>query len=120
MKKITFILLSTLLFSCERDTYPKYAARSQEIIPDSLKEKYLDRINDLVKSTNNRLTAGDYEDPEDVIVAAKKVAFEAYAVNTPCLRVNECSGCGYDYIPVNELTREQKIIYEMTLISQQP
>lgn len=113
MKRLLIIpVLMVLLASCERDKFPKYKIAYERVVPDSLIEKCNEYTNKLVSSASFHLNAGDYEDPEDVIREANRVSTQAYSITVQGLNVYNCNGCGYDFIPEYNFTREQAIIFQ--------
>ena len=85
MKKYLIILIISLISCSQPKDYidTTYYNLSYEIIvPDSLKSKQEQFIKDIVKNTNFHITAGDYEDPEDVISEANYTFTKIYAVQT--------------------------------------
>lgn len=84
-------MLLLLLTSCStnveiQNKYPRYTLVKIEMIPDSLKSEYITYITETVRAANQHLSAGDYEDIENTIYAAERVANRIYEVSVMGLR----------------------------------
>jgi hypothetical protein len=82
----TAILLFATLTSCEEEKYPKYSLTTIEYIPDSLKERYLDRVAEITSSASYHMTGGQYEDAYETIARAEVTVEDVYAVKVIGLR----------------------------------
>jgi len=87
--KIFGILIFTLMIitSCEprvNDYYnfPAYEYTKSAYVPDSNKVKMAVWITETVKASNNHMTGGDYEDPEDVIEQCEETAQRLFSIET--------------------------------------
>lgn len=81
---------------------------------------YCDNIHEIQKdkvgfaAASFHMTTADYEDPEDLVVAAKRSADELYSIVYNELK---CSGGGCDRmtIPFDQMTTEESKIYDSLL-----
>ena len=107
----TAILLCTTLTSCEEEKYPKYSLTTMWHIPDSLKERYLDRVAEIVSSASYHMTGGQYEDAYETITKAEIVAKSVYAARVASLRkqLNENTDNFIDMKPSEFSAYEQQI-----------
>ena len=127
MKKITSFVFANLLIigllflvnSCENhvDRSPKYLLTTTVIIPDSLKEKQRQWIKETVSATNLQMTAGDYEDPEDVIETATESSKTIFGVEVYTLQRMDYSQNDYHTVEYNLLSPKEKVILQ-NLINQ--
>ena len=127
MKKITsFVFVNLLIigllflvYSCENhvDRSPKYLLTTTTIIPDSLKEKQRLWIKETVSATNLQMTAGDYEDPEDVIETATESSKTIFGVEVYTLQRMDYSQNDYHTVEYNLLSPKEKVILQ-NLINQ--
>jgi hypothetical protein len=112
MKKLAFLLLLVVtLASCNQTEYPIYKYGTESEIPDSLKVKYSEWVTETVKASNNNMTGGDYEDPEDVIAQAEITGHNIFSVEVEGMYITECSECMWDFTPVSKMTPKQLIIF---------
>lgn len=127
MKKITSFVLANLIIcllftlqSCDTrpiDRSPKYFLEKTTIIPDSLKEKQRQWIKETVSATNLHMTAGDYEDPEDVIETATASSFKIFGVDVYTLQRKNYGEDHYNIVEPNLLSPKEKVILQ-NLINQ--
>lgn len=119
MKTINFsmflvLMFSIFMFSCEEKTrienvdvdYSAYQISFRDVIPEKNKEKAALLMEKLVTGASHQMTAGDYEDPEDVIEQAEEAAMNLYGERITGLYYN------YKFIPESEFTTEERRIYE--------
>jgi len=115
MKKYLSIIcvLSLILIGCADESMPKtqYRYAIKNIVPDSLRNRQAKWIKEAVRATNHKLTAGDYEDPEDVINTAKAVSDNLFGKMCECLEIQFSSNVSSDFIPFEQLTEHQKLIF---------
>ena len=121
MKKYLIIISSSILLlfnSCvePHEKEPKYKLGYREIIPDSNKSKYTKFIVDATSAASLHLSAGDYEDPEDVIEEINDIAINLFTVKTPVLESDKNSDYWNEINPV-EMTSRERYIYD-SLINQ--
>jgi len=87
-----------------------YSLAVKDTLPDSNKVRVNELATKIISGTNFHLTAGDYEDPEDVINEAFSEARALYSVKVPCLCVVE--GGYYHYLLYEECSPYQKQIFD--------
>ena len=128
MKKI-FTILTLFVFiltSCDfkgidnqENKYPifKIVQSNVKEVPDSLRKDYQEFINTTIKNTvSNKLIAKDLD---DIVSEINDIAFNLYAKHYNCLLIKySYSESDYDKISVNNLNKEQKIIYD-SLVKEQ-
>jgi len=114
MKQLLILALTILFFwSCEEPAkrevivYPHYRYGTDTYIPDSMKMAYADWVQKTIAAASNHMSAGDYEDPEDVIVQAEETGERLFEVKTEGLYrvINE--GSWEEFIPKERLTQEE-------------
>ena len=106
--KIIIILFLFLLVSCE--TYPKYSIYESYVLNDSLKSKKLDFITRTMSATNFHLSAGEYNNPEDVVRELNKVFNQTYEEKITGLKIH-FSNTNSIRIPKDKLDPNQLVIY---------
>ena len=110
MKTIIFILLGLLCISCAENVKPAepqvdcegYQISFKDAIPEENKEKAALLMEKLVTGASHQMTAGDYEDPEDVIEQAEETATNLYGERITGLYYN------YKFIPESEFTAKER------------
>jgi hypothetical protein len=80
--KYLLIIITILFYSCQEEKYPKYELTTMMYVPDSLKVQYADYIKELVRASNQHLSAGDYEHIDRTIKQAENIANNLFAVKT--------------------------------------
>lgn len=112
MKKlILFVLGMFLLVGCGEKNYS--LGYGGTFIPDSNKVKYMEYVEKIISSASFHMTTADYEDPEDLVVAAKRSADELYSVTYYELYVDGFGGP--HYIKFDQMTPEETKIYDSLL-----
>ena len=112
MRNLILLLSILCLISCkDPDTktdldYSEYEIGVRDIIPEKNQEKASALIEKLVSSASFHLTAGDYEDPEDVIEQAQSTAEDLYSERVVGLWHN------LKFIPESEFTPDEKMIFD--------
>lgn len=110
MKKlIVFVLGMFLLAGCEKTYTLQYGGT---FIPDSNKTKYTEHIQKTIAAASFHMTTADYEDPEDLVAAAKRSADELYSVTYYELYVH---GWNQQYVKFDQMTTEESKIYDSLL-----
>lgn len=111
-KMIVFVLGMFLLAGCGEKKYS--LGYGGTFIPDSNKVKYTEYVQKTIAAASFHMTTADYEDPEDLVVAAKRSADELYSIVYNELK---CSGAGCDRmtIPFDQMTTEESKIYDSLL-----
>lgn len=113
MKNILILIISILILSsCEDEKYPIYRYGVNKEVPDSLKDDETTFITETVRASNFHLSAGDYEDPEDVIVECKSTFESINSVSVEGLDILTGDGHGYKFMSFNKLDIEQKKIFQ--------
>lgn len=83
-------------------------------IPDSLRPQMAKFITEAISAASLNLTAGDYEDPEDLLNQAEKTAEKIFSRRTASLCMK-----GYDMyvleVPTDKLTPRQWRIHELII-----
>ena len=110
---MTMIILSSCEEPAKREviTYPHYRYGTDTYIPDSVKMAYADWVQKTVAAASNHMTAGDYEDPEDVIVQAQETGERIFEVKTEGLYRTISEGNWQEFIPKERLTKEELKIF---------
>ena len=85
--------LETLLHEA-RMKKAEIQVRYETIIPDTLKERVGTLVTAIVSGASSHMTTSDYEDPEDLVDAAKKFANELYEVRIKRVYLR--------YVPIDE------------------
>lgn len=110
--KILQLLLLILLIGCTHDKNyvdtSDYSLTSRTIIPDSLRKSQEEFIIKAVSAASLHMTAGDYEDPEDVIYEAKRTFENIHGIETEGLYY-QLTGI---FIPYNKLDSTQLKIFK--------
>lgn len=104
-----FVVLLLALCSC--DKFPKYICSTQNVVPDSLKDKRAEFVIEATRAASYHMTGGDYEDPEDVLNGANNIFEKIYSVEVRGLYIIPCHACNGVFVPENELTPEQRKHY---------
>jgi hypothetical protein len=113
---IVFTILIMSTSSCtESIQYPNYELKFSSEVPDSLKNQMGKFIIDLVKSSNQHLSAGDFEDVEEVIEQAENTATRLYSRRIPTLHIKQNSSSITNIKYENELTSEELQIFNKLL-----
>jgi hypothetical protein len=104
--------LTVTIHSCKQKVekqieYPKYEYAMDNYLSDSAKIKMAFWITETVKATNNQMTGGDYEDPEDVIEQLEETGEKLFSVKIEGLRIKQNAGSYWEFIPKPELTKKQ-------------
>lgn len=111
-KMIVFVLGMFLLAGCgDKDYYLSYGG---SFIPDSNKTKYTEYVQKTIAAASYHMTTADYEDPEDLVEAARTSAKELFSVEYYDL---SCRGFGCDvqYVKFDQMTTEESKIYDSLL-----
>ena len=126
MKKIIVIGLFALgmcfLTSCnvqststpeqKKPEYPKFSYSVGIYVPDSVKTKMTNFITETVRAATAGMKTDDYEDTDDLVEETTRNAEKIYSINTEGLDVVTSEG-GYSvFIPLAELSIEQRKIFE--------
>jgi DNA replication initiation complex subunit (GINS family) len=110
MKKLLIVLSAFLLICCEKKYESNYKLEIGCHVPDSLKEKHREYINQLVRSANQHLSAGQMEESAYTIRQAKWTADELF-----CVRIEGLSASKYstpDFIAPEDMTEAEKEIFK--------
>lgn len=110
MKQILILIFTVVLVSCESNDHqgPTYYYDTEIIVPDSLKEKHAKYVKELISASNFHMTGGDYEDPEDVIEEAERVANNLYGKQVEGLSMVLPSSYTRKFIPEHQLSPDLK------------
>lgn len=95
-----------------------YSLSSVIIVPDSLKSEQAKWIIEACESLTKSSTFSDYDDVDDVMDEVCNKSILIFGRSKPCLKVHHHDS-DYECIPLNRLTREQKIIYDKLLHEEQ-
>jgi hypothetical protein len=116
---LTFVamILSATIYSCnyERpkpEVYPKYKYAIDDYLSDSAKIKMATWITETVKATNNQMTGGDYEDPEDVIEQLEETGKRLFSVRIEGLSIQEKQDGWWTFTAKPELTKNELVILD--------
>ena len=111
--KILILSLFFIVLNCKetKECTPKYSLRSawgydETIVPDKYKQAYSETVTNIVKAATYKLTTVDYEDVDDTITEAKKVADKLYSIEVPGLAIDTCNS--FRTKSYSELTGEEK------------
>lgn len=114
---IVAIFMLCLVFLCvgcgdSSEVYPKYEYAVDYYTPDTMQAKMIEWIKETIRATDQHLSAGDYEDPEDVIVQAKRTAEELFQVRAEGLHKIKYEGeFKPEFIPQERMTDWEKKLY---------
>ncbi len=113
------ILICTLVSCSEadlqsREVYPKYSYSIEKEVPDSLKDDMARWITATVSAASLHLSAGDYEDPEDLVEETTDAAERIFTRNIEGLSILKDKDSYWKFIPYERLTEKQKEIFEDT------
>ena len=96
----------------------RYAHREQ--VPDSLRDDMAKFITETMRASDQHLTTSDYEDVDDVVSEITHSAFRVYTTSVAGLEHTPDDGNDYwKFIPFNQLTDKQKIIFDSLKVNQQ-
>lgn len=113
MKKIMILLILVIgISSCNNVEYPLYQYGEESEIPDSLRVKYAEWVTETIKASNNNMTGGDYEDPEDVVAQVEITGHNIFAVKVEGMHITNCSECMWEFVPVDKMTPRQISIFK--------
>ena len=126
--KYALIFLSILILppmtivGCRNNPEPfpyRYAHGDQ--VPDSLRDDMAKFITETMRACDQHLTTSDYEDVDDVVSEVRETAFKIYTVTVDGLEWNNPNDDHnwYSFIPYNQLTDKQKIIFDSLKVNQQ-
>lgn len=107
-KLLLLIFMSIVLLGCGEHEY-KLSEYSDYYLPDSNKAKYAEFIQKTVAAASFHMSGGNYEDPEDVINAAKNIAMDLYGVETYNMLRD-----GY-FVRFEKMTPRESLIYDSLL-----
>lgn len=111
MKNLFIFLLSIfILTGCEGKYSLEYGGT---FIPDSNKTKYTEYVQKVVSAASYHMTTADYEDPEDLVRAAKNSADKLFSVTYYELYYDD--GWKPHYIKLDQMTPEESKIYDSLL-----
>jgi hypothetical protein len=111
---IAIVIMVSALFiaSCDSSVYPAYKYGIGQEVPDSLKDDLKEFIVKTVSATNQQMSGGDYEDPEDVIATAEDVGTRLYAKPVEGLYVKDNSQSWWEFKSKKYLTKNELDILE--------
>lgn len=94
------------------EVYPKYEYAVDYYTPDTVQTKMGEWVKETIRATDQHLSAGDYEDPEDVIEQAKKTAEELFRVRAEGLyKIRYENEWHPEFIPQERMTDWEKKLY---------
>lgn len=126
MKKLIIIALTIVFASCENpmirpkyvatesievSEYPKYRLSYIQDIPDSNKVKLAAWITETMRASSSHLSAGDYEDPEDLIEEINDIGKDLFSVKIDVLEILESTNGSWRTIEKDQMTQEQVTIF---------
>ena len=112
---ILSFLLSITFFGCKesQDVYPKYSYSIGKSIPDSSKKSMIIWIQETIRATDQHLSAGDYEDPEDVILQVTWTAEKLFSRRVEGLSIKKYeSDYNPEFVPEEKMTKYERDIYQ--------
>jgi hypothetical protein len=129
MKNLVITTLSLLLFSCENPMtrpshdpnkpvevpeYPKYELTYVNEVPDSNKSKLADWIIKETSAASLHLSAGDYEDPDDLVEEIYDTGVKLFEVKTEALYMQKDQGYSWETIHQGQMTKKElKILNDL-------
>lgn len=124
MKNILFLLLmsaSVIITGCsDKHEFPYRYAHGEQV-PDSSRDDMAKFITETMRASNQNLTTSDYEDVDDVVSVVTYTAEKIYTTSVDGLDYNDPNYNGeyWKFIPYNQLTDKQKIIFDSLKVNQQ-
>lgn len=120
MKRVLIVLIAMATFSCmkEEKYVPYYELAWNSEVPDSLKAKHREYITELVRASNQHLSAGDYEDIDETIEQAEETANRLFTVSFRVLRRAKDFNSAGTLLRVEEMTQNEKEIFDSLLYVQ--
>jgi len=128
----TFIIFlaffAILIIGCGQNTATPATPASHyryaygEIVPDSLRDDMAKFITETMRACDQHLTTSDYEDVDDVVSEVRETAFKIYSIPTEGLEYDDPNDQYVDswrFIPCNQLTTKQKVIFDSLKVNQQ-
>ncbi len=110
---ILIIFAFTRCSNTPEEKYPKYEYAVDYYVPDSLYPNMSKWIQETVRATSQHLSAGDYEDPEDVIVQSKRTAEQLFNVRAEGLhKIRYDREYEPEFIPKERMIGWEKIIFD--------
>ncbi len=111
MKKlIVFLIVMFILSGCNEKYSLVYGGT---FIPDSNKTKYTEYVQKVVSAASYHMTTADYEDPEDLVRAARNSANELFSVTY--YELYYTSSWNSYCIKHDQMTPEESKIYDSLL-----
>lgn len=110
-RTLTLLALSIGLASCTKEERVTYAYDIAHILPDSLRDKKAQYIKDVVSAASFHMSAGDYEDPEDLVYAAGNSFDNIYKKQVEGLRIRIKDISYSQFVPIFALDSAQKVIF---------
>lgn len=93
------------------EVYPKYEYAVDYYTPDTMQTKMIEWVKETIRATDQHLSAGDYEDPEDVILQAEATGKKLFVVRAEGLHKYEHENQFFpEFIP-----KERMIDWEMEI-----
>ena len=96
--------------------YPRYMIKTMEVIPEKNKEKYYEKVIEIIKASSENLNAGSYSDVSGTIETAHEIAKKMYTVKVVGM-IKEISDNSEDdiFLTKDEMSEEEKKIFKATL-----
>ena len=109
-------LLLSVVFLCggcgSSEVYPKYEYAVDYYMPDTMRTKMIEWVKETIRATDQHLSAGDYEDPEDVIIQAERTGERLFVVRAEGLHKIKYEGeYQPEFIPQERMTDWEMKLY---------
>jgi len=116
MSKFVLVILISIVFlyGCSENNskYPRYEYAIDYYCPDTMQIKMNDWIKETIRATNQHLSAGDYENPDEVIRQAKSTAKELFHIRAEGLHIIKYEGEYMpEFIPQERMTDWEKELF---------
>lgn len=85
------------------------------VVPDTARATMASWITETVRAASSHMTAGDYEDPEDLIDEVADQAKKIFAINTAIKKLiytYKGEGNDWNYVRYEDLTPAQKKVFD--------
>lgn len=104
----------------KRDTIYGYEYHNEEIFTDSILKAKQDWITKTVSAASLQMTAGDYEDPEDLIEEVKEQADDLFnpikregiLIRCSVIRPHQEDYITWNFLPSTEFTHQDSVLFK--------
>jgi len=117
MKNLILIIIVIIVSSCtdkkeDPNKYPQYSLTTVDYVQDSLRDKFVNDVERLVRATNQHLSAGDYEDVWVTLRVVKSdILLPMYGTRIRALKIMYKNQEHTRIIKPKNLTENQRTIF---------